>query len=242
MRHSVTSICLAHSCPGDTLGLHVSGIPLKHLGYIGIGLAALAFAGCALLPDASVTPSPVAAARGAPAAIAVYATKSDGSPLGDALVYVRPAEAAPAASSPPVVLDILARHFEPEVLPVRAGSTVMVENHDDVIHDVYSFSDAGPFAVHLAVGASQTLPAFAHTGVVVVGCKVHSDMLGYIYVTDAPYFGKTDSKGYLRLAGLPPGRYSLGVWRAGDSAKDLPGYPRTVTLTADSEQVVRVRL
>jgi len=214
---------------------------LSHWRQIPLALAALLLAGCALLPDAT---QPVVAApvSGAPAAIAVYATRADGSPLGDALIYARPAQAAPAASSPPVVLDILARHFEPEVLALRAGTAVTLLNNDDVTHDVYSFSDAGPFSVHLAVGARQTLPVFTRAGVVVVGCKVHGDMLGYIYVTDAPYFGKTDSRGYLRLAGLPPGRYTLGVWRAGDSAKDLPGYPKTLTLAPDSEQVVRVRL
>ena len=216
---------------------------MRQVRHISLTLAALALAGCALLPDATVTPAPAAAVNRAPASIAVYATKADGSPLGDALVYARPAETVPLSGpTSPVVLDILARHFEPEVLAVHAGTYVTVENHDDVTHDVYSFSDAGPFSVHLPVGARQTLPAFARAGVVVVGCKVHGDMLGYIYVTDAPFFGKTDSRGYLRLAGLPPGRYTLGVWRAGDSVKDLPGYPKTVTLTADSEQVVRVRL
>lgn len=204
-------------------------------------MAALALGGCSSLPApvgvAARAPEP------APAAIAVYATQADGSPLGDALVYARPeAPLRSASDPPPAVLDILSRHFEPELLVVRAGTTVTLENHDDVTHDVYSFSEARPFSAHLAVGARETLPTFARAGVVVVGCKVHSDMLGYIYVTDAPYFGKTDSHGYLRLAGLPPGRYSLGVWRAGDSPRDLPGYPRTLTLAPDSEQVVRVRL
>ena len=196
------------------------------------------------MPASAPGVAPAHTPEAAPAAIAVYATKPDGSPLGDALVYARPADGALKAdpAAPPVVLDILVRHFEPELLAVRAGSTVTLENNDDVSHDIYSFSEARPFSVHLAPGARQTLPVFAHAGVVVVGCKVHGDMLGYIYVTDAPYFGKTDSHGYLRLAGLPPGRYSLGVWRAGDSPVDLPGYPRNLTLAPDSEQVVRVRL
>ena len=178
------------------------------------------------------------------AAIAVYATKTDGSPLSDTLVYVRPTDAQPrpAPAAPPAVLDIPARHFEPELLVVQTGTTVTIQNSDDVSHDVYSFSEAGPFSLHLAVGAHQAPPVFARSGVIVVGCKIHSDMLSYIYVTDAPYFGKTDSHGYLRLAGLPAGRYSLGVWRAGESPKDLPGYPKTMTLTPDSEQVLRVHL
>jgi len=221
---------------------------LRHFGHLFLACTALpatlALAACASIQGGAEIAAPETARSNAPAVIAVYATRADGSPLGDALVYARPSQAAspPAPATTPAVLDILARHFEPELLAVRAGTTVTIENNDDVTHDVYSFSDARPFSVHLAVGARQALPVFARGGVVVVGCKVHGDMLGYIYVTDAPYFGKTDSRGYLRLAGLPPGRYSLGVWRAGDSAKDLPGYPRTLTLAPDSVQVVRVRL
>lgn len=222
----------------------MSGHRLRLFRHIPFAMAALALAGCSSMPASAPVAATAHPANSGSAAIAVYATKPDGSPLGDALVYARPVGTSlPSASDPPpAVLDILVRHFEPELLVVHAGTTVTLENNDDVSHDVYSFSEARPFSVHLAPGAHQVLPVFARAGVVVVGCKVHGDMLGYIYVTDAPYFGKTDSHGYLRLAGLPPGRYSLGVWRAGDSPLDLPGYPRTLTLAPDSEQVVRVRL
>ncbi|MGH8399532.1 MAG: hypothetical protein ACRESU_00380, partial [Gammaproteobacteria bacterium] len=162
----------------------------------------------------------------------------------DVLIYAQPLDkgAAPVPSTQPAVLDILDRHFEPAILPVRAGDSVTIQNLDDVPHDIYSFSSTRPLSLHLAAGEQHAALSFTHPGVVTVGCKIYNEMQGYIYVTDAPYFGKTDSHGFLRLTGLPPGRYTLGAWRAGSSDSDLAGYPRTLTLQPGTEQVVRVRL
>ncbi|MGH8371367.1 MAG: cupredoxin domain-containing protein [Gammaproteobacteria bacterium] len=215
--------------------------------------ALLALAGCAELfppfPTAKPTTTVSGSAAGSvsvsrTAAIAVYATKADGNPAGDVLVYAKPLDAG-AVTGPAdqaAVLDILERHFEPVVLPVRAGGTVTVQNLDDVPHDIYSFSAARPLSMHLDAGEHQANLKFSHPGVVTVGCKIYNEMQGYIYVTDAPYFGKTDSRGFLRLADLPPGRYQLGAWHVGVAERDLAGYPRPLTLKSGTEEVVRIRL
>lgn len=178
------------------------------------------------------------------AAIAVFATNSDGHPLGDVLVYAEPLEAGArtAPDNQPAVLDIVDRHFEPAILPVRRGGTVTIQNLDGVTHDVYSFSTTHPLSLRLEPGEHHSVSGFRRTGVVSVGCKIYNDMQGYIYVTEAPYFGKTDSHGFLRLAGLPSGRYKLGVWRAGNANSNVAGYPRTLTLTAGTDEVIHVRL
>ena len=46
----------------------------------------------------------------------------------------------------------------------------------------------------------------------VLGCNIHDWMIGYIYVADTPYLGRTGADGRARLANLPPGRYVLRVW------------------------------
>jgi plastocyanin len=214
--------------------------------------ALLGLAGCAELFPPFPPSQPATTIHGSvqgsvsvapPAAIAVYATQANGNPVGDILVYAQPLDARiPATTDAPAVLNILERHFEPTVLPVRAGGSVTIQNLDGVAHDVYSFSPVHPLSLHLAVGERETRLTFRHTGVVAIGCKVYNDMQGYIYVTDAPYFGLTDSQGYLRLGDLPPGRYRLGVWRAGTSDQDLPGYPRTLTLKSNADEVVHVHI
>jgi hypothetical protein len=36
-------------------------------------------------------------------------------------------------------------------------------------------------------------------------------MIGYIYVTDSPFFGRSDDSGQLQLHGLPTGNYTLSA-------------------------------
>lgn len=210
---------------------------MTRLGWITtLSAATLALSGCAGVTFGSAvpkseTPAPLAA-------IAVYATADD-LPLRDVLVTLRPADAPPDPAKPaPAALDLMYRSFEPKVLAVPVGTEVAIHNLDDVDHELYSFSKALPFSLHLAAKGGSGSVTAAHAGVVVLGCKVHDEMVGYLYVTDAPYFGKTDSDGYLRLAGLKPGRYTLGVWRA-------PGiddaHARTLTLAAGTEDAVRLR-
>ena len=197
---------------------------------------------CALLPALAacvqgVAPVSVAPAPPASAAIAVYATGADDAPLKDALVYLHPLDAPATLAPAPAALDIMARQFEPLVLPGPAGSTVSFHNLDDVDHDLYSFSPPKPFSLHLPAGGGGAPLTFVHPGLVTLGCKVHNWMVGYIYVMDTPYYGKTDDHGYLRLAGLPPGRYSLGLWQARAPDHDEP-HLRALTLAAGSEQAV----
>lgn len=173
------------------------------------------------------------------ASLAVYATTVNGRPLGGVLVYLQPLHAEAAVSDPPAVLDILDRHLEPVVLPVHSGGSVRIQNLDDVPHDIYSFSEARRLSLHLAAGA-QAVVQFPRPGVVTMGSKIYNDMKGYLYVTEAPYFGKTDDHGFLRLSGLPPGPYTIGLWRAADEG-DVEGFPRSLNLAPDSEQVIRVR-
>ena len=46
----------------------------------------------------------------------------------------------------------------------------------------------------------------------VLGCNIHDQMVGYIYVTDAGYYGKSDAQGILHLSNLPAGDYTLTWW------------------------------
>ena len=63
---------------------------------------------------------------------------------------------------------------------------------------------------------------FEQAGVVTLGCNIHDQMLGYLLVTDAPYFGRTDGTGSWS-ADLPRGRYRVTLWhpRQRDSEADL---------------------
>jgi hypothetical protein len=45
-----------------------------------------------------------------------------------------------------------------------------------------------------------------------VKCDVHSWMTAYIGVEPHPYFAVSGERGAFRIAGVPPGRYSIRTW------------------------------
>jgi len=47
---------------------------------------------------------------------------------------------------------------------------------------------------------------------VVLGCNIHDEMVGYIYVTASPYFAKTDPDGRAQIRNVPAGSYQLDAW------------------------------
>jgi hypothetical protein len=95
---------------------------------------------------------------------------------------------------------------------VRAGTQVQFPNKDNIRHHVYSFSPAKKFELPLYRGTPAQPVLFDKVGVVKLGCNIHDWMLAYIYVTDAPYFGKTAGDGRVNLDGLARGSYRVWVW------------------------------
>ena len=81
-----------------------------------------------------------------------------------------------------------------------------------VSHQVYSFSPARPFQLSLYKGTVHAPIEFNKAGLVVLGCNIHDEMIGYILVTDSPYFVQTDAHGLGRISGVPAGAYRLHVW------------------------------
>ena len=57
---------------------------------------------------------------------------------------------------------------------------------------------------------------------VTLGCNIHDEMLAFLLVTDAPYFGRTNQAGGWS-ADVPRGRYRVAIWhpRLRDSEADL---------------------
>jgi plastocyanin len=104
------------------------------------------------------------------------------------------------------------QEFVPRVKPVLVGSAVSFPNRDSVRHHVYSFSPPKRFDLPLYVGTPANPVVFDQPGVVTIGCNIHDWMVGYIYVSESPYFATTDAKGTAKLAGLPPGAYTVRIW------------------------------
>lgn len=134
-----------------------------------------------------------------------------GKPLANAVLTLKGA-AGPAAPALKASMDQRNQEFVPRVLAVHSGTEVSFPNSDDIRHQVYSFSPAKRFELRLYEKTPSEPVQFDKAGLVVLGCNIHDWMVGYIYVTDDPWYGVTDAQGMLKLDQLPPGRYTATLW------------------------------
>ena len=179
------------------------------------------------------------------AEISVTVLDRDGHGIEDVVVTATPAGGKPFAApvAKVAVMDQRDRAFVPRVLVVSVGSRVEFPNNDSVSHQVYSFSPAKRFQLALYKGEIHPPVTFDQAGLVVLGCNIHDSMVGYIYVTPAPYSGTTEASGTLALKDLPPDDYQIVVWSP--YIADPPAaLSRTVHAAADGAQgaAERIRL
>ena len=162
----------------------------------------------------------------------------------DVVVTVTPTESRPVPSPPTpstAIMDQRDRAFVPRVLAITVGTSVEFPNNDSVSHQVYSFSPAKKFQLPLYKGRRHPPITFDQEGLVVLGCNIHDEMVGYIYVTSAPMFRVTDARGVVQFAGVAAGEYRVTLWGPliADSSSSLV---RTVQIGADRPETAIVRL
>jgi plastocyanin len=178
---------------------------------------------------------------GAAADISVMVVDRDGHGVGEVVVTATPVVANMVPRLKPAVMDQRNLAFAPRVLVVGVGTSVEFPNNDSVSHQVYSFSPAKRFQLPLYKGEPHPPITFDRAGLVVLGCNIHDGMVGYIYVTDAPYFGTTEAGGSLQLKDLPAGEYRVALWSPfiADAPSSLI---RTVHVDGVEPAITRVQL
>jgi plastocyanin len=159
--------------------------------------------------------------------------------VADAVVVATPSDPkiAQRAKAPADAIDQVDKQFVPYVKPVFVGSLVRFPNSDHIRHQVYSFSAAKKFELPLYAGTAAPPVVFDKPGVVVLGCNIHDWMVGYIYVSETPYFAKTGAAGSAIIGELPPGEYTIRVWHPG-MVQSEESTSRRVTLNADAPSTV----
>jgi plastocyanin len=178
----------------------------------------------------------------AAAEVQIRAQGPDRQPLAGLVLWLQPqndtssAATAPAIPAMPWVMDQVDMQFEPEVLVVPVNARVSFPNSDKVAHQVYSFSPAKRFSLGLYRGKHYPPVDFSKPGLVVLGCNIHDAMVGYIYVVESPYSGKSDEAGVVQLSGVPAGNYLVKAWSPrfkGEDAETLS----SITVKANDVQV-----
>jgi len=156
----------------------------------------------------------IGVARAQTAGIAASVSDEAGRPVEDAVVVAVPTDGGVRVPPRPRegIVDQVDQEFTPKVTTVLVGTPVRFPNHDNVRHQVYSFSPAKRFELPLYAGVPAEPVVFDKPGVVVLGCNIHDWMVGYVYVSESPYFAKTGKDGKALLTELPPRAYTLRVW------------------------------
>jgi plastocyanin len=174
-------------------------------------------------------------ARGGAAELLILVKDHHGKSVADAVVLATPVDPKAAQRLKPqtVAIDQVDKQFVPYVKPIFVGSKVRFPNSDKIRHQVYSFSPAKVFELPLYGGTDAPPVVFDKPGVVVLGCNIHDWMVAYVYVSETPYFTKTEAAGTAAIDDMPPGEYSVRVWHPNlEHGEETTA--RRVTLSADA--------
>ena len=149
------------------------------------------------------------------AAFSIEVRDEAGRPLAGAVVFLESAQARrqvrPLAQAE---MGQAGKQFVPQVLVVPVGTAVSFPNRDTVRHHVYSFSPTKKFELKLYIGTPANPVVFDRSGIAVLGCNIHDQMVGWIVVVETPYYAMSDAQGRA-VIDAPPGNYRLRSWHPG---------------------------
>ena len=160
-----------------------------------------------------------------------------GKPLVDAIVYLMPSQPIPLAKAKHVIIDQVDKEFVPRVSVVQSGTAIDFPNHDNIRHQVYSFSPAKTFELKLYSGRPSALVVFDKAGRAVLGCNIHDHMIAWVLSVDTPWFAQTDAQGRAKLPDMPAGSYEMLVWHPGVAKPISQGQIDTSTLVERSIKI-----
>jgi plastocyanin len=129
--------------------------------------------------------------------------------------------ALPKPSPEPAVMDQRNEQFQPRALPVMVGGTVDFLNSDSFYHNVFSLSSPRKFDLGRYRKGSSRPVTFTKPGLVKLFCEIHPQMIGYVLVTETPWFDSAAASGEFRIKDVPPGDYIVRVWHEGLSEPAL---------------------
>jgi len=145
----------------------------------------------------------------------------------DAQLPRNPNLPAPART---VTLDASCCFFEPHIVCLREGQTLVCKNGSPVAHG-FRFDGPPPNLAQL-IPPEKSLEVRdwkASPRPTVVSCAIHPWMRAYVRVFAHPYFAVTDEDGRFEIKGAPVGTYRLVMWQEQTGyflgARDRKGVP-----------------
>ena len=163
--------------------------------------------------------------------ITITLVDANQSPVKNAVVLFNPLFDIEEDTTPhnTAIMNQIDKQFVPHVLVVQKNTEIAFPNADNLFHHVYSFSPTKQFELKLYKEFTAEPLFFEHPGIVDIGCNIHDWMLGYIVVSDTPYFLKTDENGTASVT-VPTGKYRLTFWHP-EAPNEIPFGQSEINIT-----------
>lgn len=112
-------------------------------------------------------------------------------------------------------MDQLGCEFLPHTLIMRSGTPLIVHNSDDALHNFHVYNEDVSLANEAQPEGAppREITSLTKPGIYRAICDVHPWMRGFICVVEHPYYTLTDSSGRFSFSNVPPGTYTLKLWR-----------------------------
>jgi len=118
---------------------------------------------------------------------------AESSPLSEAVLYIdRIGDARPPRQGKTTEGHMIleSNGFQPRVVSVARGDSVVFENHDQRWHNAFSVSPARHFDLGSIPPGNARAVRFDRAGPVRVFCRLHADSSAYVFVAPNRYFAR----------------------------------------------------
>ena len=134
------------------------------------------------------------------------------------------------------------KSFIPSLVVIPAGGKVEFPNEDPFFHNVFSLFEGKRFDLGLYESGSTRFVQFDRPGISYIFCNIHAQMSAVVIALSTPYYGISNEKGEITIAGVPPGRYRMQVFHASALPDEMQAFTHEITVTVDTETLGVVKL
>ena len=123
-----------------------------------------------------------------------------------------------ALTTKEVVVDQPCCKFEPHLLAMREGQSLLVKNSAPIAHNVNITGGAkGPNQNTILPpgGKIKVEDIVARPTPINIACNIHGWMGGKVFVLKHPYFAVTDEDGNFEIKNAPAGDFRIVIWQEG---------------------------
>ena len=143
---------------------------------------------------------------------------NDNQTLRNVLVRIKPGTVKGPAPTEPAKIEQHDCMYRPRVQGAMTDQEIGIHNGDQTTHNVHAFDmrtgegEESLFNLAQPKGAADITKDVDGYEVMKFKCDVHPWMVGYVVVSDHPFFAVTGEDGSFKLENVPAGKYTLEAW------------------------------